>query len=442
MRKSKSSVKQKSIFFIVAAVIMIIAALAAFGLKINEKTYIKSAKDIRFGIDIKGGVSATFKPAEEGFTPTAEQLESAKSIIETRLDAKNILDRNITVDNDNGYILVEYPWSADEKDFDPAAAIKELGETAELSFWPVAVNEETNKIEKVAGIEKALVTGANVKKCEAGYYDGLYIVSLEFDDEGTELFAAATKKYLNKKIGIYMDDTLISYPNVNVEITNGKAQIEGNFTAAEAKELATKISAGALPFSLTSTNYNSISATLGEGALNIMINSGIIAFIIICLFMLLYYRLPGLVALINLILQIAGQFLIFSTMGLTLTLPGIAGIILAIGMGVDSSIIISETIKDELRNKKTVKGAVAGGFSRAFSAVLDCNITTSIVAILLLIFGTGSMLSFGYTLLIGIVMNFALGIMASKLMLKSLVHFEVFNKQWFYGVKKGGAENV
>ena len=189
-------------------------------------------------------------------------------------------------------------------------------------------------------------------------------------------------------IGIYMDETLISYPTVNTEIKEGKAQIEGNFTAAEAKDLSTKISAGALPFALTSTNFNSISATLGEGALKIMIDSGIIAFALICLYMIFFYRLSGFVACINLVLQIAGQFLIFSSMGLTLTLPGIAGIILAIGMGVDSSIIISETIKDELRNKKTVKGAVAGGFSRAFSAVLDCNITTAIVAILLIIFGT------------------------------------------------------
>ena len=129
-----------------------------------------------------------------------------------------------------------------------------------------------------------------------------------------------------------------------------------------------------------------------------MIDAGIIAAILICLFMLLYYKLPGFVGCINLILEISGQLLIFSMLGLTMTLPGIAGIILSIGMSVDSNIIIAETIKDELRNNKTIKGAVAGGFNRAFSAVLDCNITTGIVAILLLIFGTGSILSFGYTL--------------------------------------------
>ena len=136
MRKHSKTTKQKSVFFIVAAIIMIVAALAVFGLTINGKTYVKSVHNIRFGIDIKGGVSATFKPADENVKPTAEQLEAAKAIIETRLDGKNILDRNVTVDNGSGDILVEFPWSADEKDYDPAAAIKELGETAELSFRP------------------------------------------------------------------------------------------------------------------------------------------------------------------------------------------------------------------------------------------------------------------------------------------------------------------
>lgn len=439
MRKRNRTLKQKLTFFIVAALILIVAALAVFGLTINGKTYIKSARDIRFGIDIKGGVSATFKPADENIKPTADQLEAAKTIIETRLDGKNILDRNVTVDTGSGDILVEFPWSSEEKDYDPAAAIKELGETAELSFWLVNVDSSTNAVTKAE--DKPILTGARVSNCEPGYLDGKYIVSLEFDSEGKDLFAAATQKNVGKVIGIYMDETLINTATVQTAITDGNAQISGSFTASEAKDLAAKIKAGALPFSLTSTNFSSISATLGEGALKIMLDAGIIAAIIICLFMLIYYKLPGLAACINLILQISGQLLIFSSLGLTMTLPGIAGIILAIGMSVDSNIIISETIKDELRNNKTIKGAVASGFSRAFSAVLDCNITTGIVAILLLIFGTGSMLSFGYTLLIGIIMNFCLGIISTKLMLTSLTYFDGLSKPWLYGIKKakGGA---
>lgn len=441
MRKQKSNFKEKIGFFIVAVLIAVVALLAIFGLTVNGKTYVNSAKNIRFGIDIKGGVSATFKAADENVTPTPEQLEAAKVIIETRLDSQNILDRNVTLDTANGNILVEFPWAADEKDFDPAAAIKELGETAELSFWLVKTDESTMETKKLE--EAPILTGANVKNCEAGYFEGQYLVSLEFDDTGKQLFAAATKAHKNEQIGIYMDETLLSAPVVQEEITDGMAQISGNFTAEEVKTLSDRIKAGALPFALTSTNFSSISATLGEGALNIMINAGIIAFIIICLFMILYYRLPGFVAAINLVLQISGQLLIFSTLGLTMTLPGIAGIILAIGMSVDSNIIISETIKDELRNNKTVKGSVIGGYSRAFTAVMDCNVTTAIVAVLLLILGTGSMLSFGYTLLIGIIMNFCLGIISSKIMTQSLISFKGLSKPWLlgYSQKKGGAVN-
>ena len=435
MRRNKTSFKQRAMFFVVAAIILLIAVLSVFGFKYDD-FQIKSVKNIRFGIDINGGVSATFVPSD-GTVPSEEQLESARIIIETRLDNKKILDRNVTVVPESGQILVEFPWSENEKEFDPAKAIEELGATAELSFWPVEVNEETGEETKVG--EAPLLTGANVKKATAASVEqNNYVVDLEFDDTGAKLFADATKTYLNKYIGIYMDDELISAPVVKSEITDGKAQIssDGGFTMDEVIDLASKINAGALPFSLKATNYNSISATLGEGALNTMLNAGIIAFILVSLFMLIYYRLPGFVACINLILQVSGQLLIFSGLGLTLTLPGIAGIILAIGMSVDSNIIISENIKDEINNNKTVKGAVASGFSRAFSAVLDCNVTTAIIALLLLKFGTGAMLSFGYTLLIGNIMNFCFGIIASKLMMTSLVTYKPLCKPWLCGAKR------
>jgi len=442
MRKRKTSFKQKIVFFIVAALILAVAAVAVFGISINGKTYVNGAKNIRFGIDIKGGVSATFKAADENVTPTADQLEAAKTIIETRLDASNILDRNVTIDNENKYILVEFPWAADEKNHDPAEAIQELGETAELSFWHVEYDEEKqtyNKVEK-----EPIVTGANVVKAEPGYYEqeNQFLVSLEFDKEGATKFGDATKKLVKKTIAIYMDETLISAATVNEAITDGKAQITGAFTADDVKDLASKISAGALPFSLTSTNYSSISATLGEGALKVMVNAGILAFIIICLFMIAYYRLPGFVACLNLLLQVTGQLVIFATLGLTMTLPGIAGIILAIGMSVDTNIIIAENIKDELSNGKSVKGAIGEALTRARTTVFDCNFTTAIVAALLIFLGTGSMLSFGYTLLIGNILNFCFGYYSTRFMLKSLISFDCLCKPWLCGAKrqKGGAK--
>ena len=161
MRKRKTSVMQKLVFFIVAILILCVAALTAFGIKINGKTYVRSVKDIRTGIDIRGGVSATFVPAEEGVTPTSDELNSARAIIEQRLDDQNILDRNVTIDNQNNAILVEFPWKSGETDFDPAAAINELGETAELTFWEVEYDQNEGIYKKTA--DEPVLRGKHVK---------------------------------------------------------------------------------------------------------------------------------------------------------------------------------------------------------------------------------------------------------------------------------------
>ncbi len=439
MRQRKASVWQKVSFFIVAVVILAIVAYTAFGIYTERDSY------MRFGIDIKGGVSATFQSADDSIVPTDEQLESAKSIIELRLDGNNILDRTVTIDKENHNILVEFPWQANEKDFDPVAAIEELGETAQLTF---AIVEETDhdtegaiEYEYEGGhadylIKEKFMDGARVAKAEAAYLQGEYIVNLEFDEEGTKTFGDTTSKHVGDLIGILMDDTLVSVATVESAITEGSGYISGNFTAAETRDLASKINSGALPFTMESTNYSSVSATMGAHALNVMLLAGLIALCIIVLFMCIYYRLPGFVASITLLLQTAGQLLIFHLMGLTLTLPGIAGIILSIGMGVDSNIIIAERIKEEINAGKTLKGAISAGYNRAFSAVLDCNVTTAAVGLLLMFFGTGSMLSFAYTLLIGIFLNFGLSIISSKLMLQSLSCYKAFSNPKFYGYKQ------
>ena len=183
-------------------------------------------------------------------------------------------------------------------------------------------------------------------------------------------------------------------------------------------------------------NSNIISPTLGRGALDIMVKAGIIAFALVCVFMLLYYRLPGFVACIALMLQVAGQLLALSIPQFTLTLPGIAGIILSIGMGVDANVIVSERIKEELNVGKTLRSAIDAGFHRAFSSVFDGNITVIIVSIMLIIFGSGSLLSFGYTLLCGVIMNFVAGVTASRLMIRSLSEFKGLQKPVLYGSRR------
>lgn len=438
MRQRKASIWQKLSFFIVALIILAMVAYTAYGVYTQRSSY------MRFGIDIKGGVSATFQSADEKIVPTDEQLESAREVIELRLDSNNIFDRTVTMDKENHCILVEFPWQATETEFDPVAAIAELGETAQLTFSLV---EEAKKDDEgavpytvenvVLGyyiVEEPFMDGAKVAKATAGYQQGEYIVGLEFDKEGGDIFGDVTSDHVGDMIAIAMDGKLISVAKVETKITEGQGMISGSFTAEESRELAAKINSGALPFAMETTNYSSVSATMGTHALKVMLLAGAIALAIIILFMCAYYRMPGVSASITLLLQTAGQLLAFHLFGLTLTLPGIAGIILSIGMGVDSNIIISERIKEEINSGKTLKGAITAGYNRALSAVFDCNVTTAAVAVLLMIFGTGAMLSFAYTLLIGIALNFA-SILCSRLMTQSLACYNTLANPRFYGYK-------
>ena len=415
---------RKQTFFFVAAIILAMALVALFGLDIpmGDKTItLPGAANMRFGIDIRGGVDAVFEAKDVDKVPTSDELEAAKATIENRLDGLNILDREVFIDQQNGYITVRFPWKSDETDFDPDKAIAELGETAKLTF----VDPDGNVI----------LDGSHVLQSVARQDTqslGGYMVSLVFDDEGKKLFADATARLVGKEIRIFMDERMISHPIVEEAIPNGEAVINKISSGEEALSLATKIQAGALPFSLISRNHNTISAKLGQGALDVMVKAGITAFIAICIFMIAYYRLPGFVACLALLMQVAGQLLALSIPQITLTLPGIAAVILSIGMGVDANVIISERIREELREGRSLDSAIALGFKQAFSSVFDGNITVMIVAIILMIFGSGALLSFAYSLLTGVILNFLAGVTASRLMIRSLSRFKTFRKPGFY----------
>ena len=422
----------KSTFFIVAIVIIALGYVSAVGLdfdigKTNFK--IQGANEMRYGIDIKGGIEAIYEPSDSSIKPTETQLESARAIIETRLDLKNITDRDVTIDVENGMIIVRFPWASTEIDFDPQAAIAEIGETALLTFRDPEGN--------------VLVTGDKVVKSAPEYESSTrsYSISLEFNDEGAVQFEQATSSLIGQQMSIYMDDTPISSPTVNSAIAGGKASITGSFTAEEATKLANQISSGSLPFSLKSENNSAISPTMGNSALNVMIKAGLLAFILVCLFMLFYYRLPGFVAIFALALQVIGQLLALSWPQFTLTLPGIAAVILSIGMGVDANIISAERIKEEIRDGKSVGAGIEAGFHKAFSSVFDGNITVAIVAITLWKFGSGQMISFGYSLLTGVMLNFLAGVTASRLMIRSLAQFDGLKKPWLYGARRA-SKNV
>ena len=412
--------KKKSVFFIIIAIAILMVYTAIFGIDLGGLKVLGSP-DMRYGIDIRGGVDAVFQPVDLNRKPTASELEAARTIIETRLDKQNILDRDVTTDEGNGYVIVRFPWKADETDFDPEKAISELGDTAQLTF--------------VGPDDKVILTGSNVRTSKPGMGQNVgegYIVSLNFDSEGTRLFSEATTKFVGKNIRIFLDEEKISDATVIQPITSGEAMITGQDSYEEAKMLSDKINSGALPFSMVTKNYSTISPSLGSGALSVMLQAGLIAFIVICILLISYYKLPGVVACFSLMIQTSGQILALSIPQMTLTLTGIAGIILSIGMGVDANVIISERISEEIKAGKSVTSAIAAGFSNAFASVFDGNITVLIVAVILMTLGSGSLLSFAYTLFTGIMFNFVAGVTASRLMIRSLSNFKFLRKPKLY----------
>lgn len=462
---------KKPVFFVVFVLIAIFSYFAILGFSTYygdiETVHVRGVEDIRWGIDIRGGVDVTFTPPE-GYDATNDQMNSARAIIETRLVGKNITDYEMYVDYNSDRLICRFPWQSDDDSFDPELAVKELGETAMLTFRK-GYSGEIPAGGTYEDLELVL-SGTDVAKAEAGYdqRDRIYIVSLELNDSGKEAFKnATTEAYANSdRISIWMDDVEISAPTVNAIIADGKCTISGSFADYnDANDLATKINGGALPFKLITDSFSTISPTLGLGARDAMALAGVIAFALIAILMIVMYRLPGCIAVISLVGQVAGTlaavtgFFSFND-SFTLTIPGIAGIILAVGMGVDANVITNERIKEELRAGKTIDGALYTGFKRAFSAIFDGNITMLIIAVILMgAFGTpdswcailltpvftwfgvstaGSIYSFGYTLAVGVVLNFLFGILTSRLMTMSLARFKVFRKPALYGGKTNG----
>ncbi len=468
---------KKPVFFVVLILIAALVYTSLFGVYGQngdfKVTYLKGAGDIRWGIDIRGGVEATFSPAD-GITATSSELESAKQIIETRMVAQNITDYELYTDEANNRIIVRFPWKSGETDFDPEKAINELSATAMLTFREGMEYETTeygeggkeiHKTPKGTTADVVILEGADVVRAQPGVQQDpktgatQYVVQLELSDEGKEKFSEGTGRLVGQVISIWMDDVMLSYPRVDAQITDGNAVISGTFTGEEATTLAAQIQAGALPFALETSNFNSLAPTLGSQALNAMLMAGIIAFIVIAVLMIVCFRLPGVVAVISLAGQMGICFAAVSGFfpnmnSFTMTLPGIAGLILSIGIGVDANVITASRVREELINGKTLDGALKNGFQSSFWAIFDGNITTAIVAIMLMmvfgpsnilsmIFGqstTGSIFSFGFTLLVGIIANFIMGVFATRMMTLSLASFKPFRKSWLFGGPKEGQE--
>lgn len=448
--------------YLVAVLIAVFSLTAIFGVSYQygdtKNIYIKGAGDIRFGIDIRGGVDVTFMPAD-GQDATDDQMTAAKTVIEDRLVGLGVTDYEDYVDYNKDRIIVRFPWKSDESDFNPQTAIDEIGTTAEMVFRKGSTADG-----------EIILTGDDVTSATPGYdtQEG-YVVQLEFSSEGAKAFGAATTELVetNGTISIWLDDVNISTATVQAAITDGRAIIQGSFTQEEVTTLSNQINSGALPFALSAESYSTISPTLGAKSLEVMVIAGIIAFIAVAVLMIFNYRLPGAIATLSLLGQVSatlavvsGYFTVFP--GSTLTLPGIAGIILGIGMGVDANVITAERIREELAKGKTLDGAIASGFKMGLTPIIDGNVTIVIVAAILMgAFGptdgfwarvlypiffwfgpstAGTVYSFGFTLLTSVLLNFVFGVAATRVMIRGASRIKALRSPALYGgTKNGGA---
>ena len=405
--------------------------LALNGMKVGKYEIPKAKDAIDLGLDLAGGVYVVLEAQTEAKgTELQKIMEQTKAIINERVNGLGVSEPNIAIEGNNR-IRVELAGIDD-----PQKAIELIGKTAQLQF----VDPDKNVV----------LTGKNVIGSEVQYQENQLgqqeiVVSLELDKEGTKNFADATGRLTlennreDRIIYIILDDQIISYPAVQsaaeggTAITDGKAVITGGFTLEEAGELSALIRAGALPVEMKELQTSIIGPTLGLEAYEKSLEAVGIALIIIMAFMIIIYKLPGFIASIGLIIYTLITVFTMSSLGVKLTLPGIAGLILSIGMAVDANVIIFERIKEEIKMGKTIRTAIDAGFKRALTSVMDSNITTLIAGVVLYYFGIGPIKGFGVTLIIGIVASMITAVIISKHLLKLMVSITGGKNTKLYG---------
>ena len=372
--------------------------------------------DIKLGLDLAGGVSITYQAVEEN--PSSEEMSDTIYKLQQRV--QNYSTEAEVYQEGSNRINIDIPGVSDAN-----AILEELGKPGSLIF----VDESGNTIltgDQVASA-KAAIQEKNGQKS--------YVVSLTFTEEGAKTFADATAKNIGKRIGIIYDGSLVSYPTVNSAITGGECYIDGMQDYDEAENLAATIRIGSLSLELEELRSNVVGAKLGQEAIATSLKAGAIGFGIVAVFMIAVYLVPGLASVLALCLYVALELVLLSAFEVTLTLPGIAGIILSIGMAVDANVIIFTRIKEEIGVGKTVKSAIKTGFSKALSAIIDGNVTTLIAAVVLFWRGSGTVKGFASTLALGIVLSMFTALFVTKAILNALYNLGLDDPK-FYGVSK------
>jgi preprotein translocase subunit SecD len=386
----------------------------------------------KLGLDLSGGTHLIYQADVSKVDPSqiADSMSALRDVIERRVNTFGIGEP--VVETQSGglgtkdqQLIVDLPGVTDV-----TQAVAMIGQTPVLEFktegtgpTPVTVGADGKAvIDPYAQFQDTGLTGRYLKKAtlEFDQNTGEPIVGLQFDSDGAKLFEKITSENIGKPVAIFLDGAPISTPTVNETITGGQAQISGNFTIAEAKTLVGRLNSGALPVPITLVSTQSIGPTLGSAATRAGVKAGIIGFIAIAIFLILWYRLPGLVAVVALSIYVAVMLAIFKLLPVTLTAAGIAGFIISIGIAVDANVLIFERLKEELRAGRTVTDAIRHGFSLAWLSIRDSNVSSIITAVILYYFGTAVIKGFAVTFLIGVIVSMICAISITRLFLYTL----------------------
>jgi protein-export SecD/SecF family membrane protein len=420
MNNTQRGIKMKTKSRITLLVTILIVALFGYiganGMTVGGYRVKSFGETINRGLDLQGGLSVWQEI--QGENVDLDALERTIELLSLRVNSMGVSETTVAREGARR-IRIDLPGKFDSKE-----VIDTLTKTGELKF--------------VGPDKNVILTGQDVKNATVAFDElGKPAISLELNDSGTKKFAEATEKFLGQPIAIYMDEQILTNPTVQSVIATGKASITGNMTVEEAGRQANIIKSGALPVSLKTVAVKTVGATLGATALPSSIKAGTLGIGLAFLFMILFYRLPGVLANIALTVFVILNLLVFSWIGATLTLSGIAGFLLSVGMALDANMLIFERIKEELKAGKSVRSSIEAGFHRALTSILDSNITTILAGVVLYYLGSGAVRGFALTLIIGILVSMFTAITVTRMLMKLSVNAGLLSKPWHFGVKRG-----
>ena len=390
--------------------------------------------ETKLGLDLIGGLRGEYQLVATDNQPiTKDILEQTRSIIEARVNSTGVSEPNVqTAGSDR--ISVELPGATNEEQ------IRNLiGTTGRLDFVavPPAFNQQVVEGQPLpAGMDKTPIFSGNEIASAAPSADqlGKPAVSLTLKDTGSRLFDEFAAAHYQERFAIVLDGTVMSAPVIQAKNFGGKAQISGSFTVAEMNNLVTVLKFGSLPLEIKEVGFSSLSATLGLGFLAQTVLAGFVGISLVFAFMLIHYRLPGAVACVALVFYTILNYAIFRAIPVTLTLAGIAGFLLSVGMAVDANVLIFERLKEELRAGKSLPAAIEAGFDRAWNSILDSNVSTLMTAGILWYFGTSTVKGFALVLIIGVLTSMFTAITLSRMMLRWVVRQKWARKASYYGI--------